>query len=707
MSKPLIIVESPAKTKTLKNFLGGEYNVEASMGHIRDLPKKELGVDVADDFKPKYVTIPERKTILSHLKEAASKADMVYLATDPDREGEAIAWHLAQSLKLKDAKRITFNEITRNAVNDALHNPRDVDDKLVDAQQARRVLDRLVGYKLSPLLWTKVKKGLSAGRVQSVAVRLICDREREILAFTPEEYWSITAQLTKLDEERQFSAKLIEKDGKKIKLGDEASSKQVLDELQGADYVVADVKEREQKRNPAAPFITSTLQQEASRKLGFSNKKTMSVAQDLYEGIEIGPEGSVGLITYMRTDSVRVAAEAVVQAREFIQSEYGKEFVPSSPRMYKSKKASQDAHEAIRPTSVMRRPDDIAKSLNKDQYRLYKLIWQRFLASQMASAVFNVVTVDIKASHYTFRATGSTIKFAGFTILYTEGQDTAKTEDEENDEQALPKLSKDEALKLLGLLPKQHFTEPPPRYTEATLVKALEERGIGRPSTYATIISTIQDRKYVVLELKKFSPTDLGCTVTDLLVKHFPDIMNVEFTASVEDKLDTIEEGDLEWEAVMREFWEPFQRSLEDAKVNMEKVKAAPVESGEMCPNCGKPLLIRESRYGEFLGCSGYPECKTIVSRHKTVGVKCPMPGCEGQVIEKKSKRGKTFFGCDKYPGCTFVTWDMPLDRRCPKCDSILVEKRWYGKPQGVKCFSEECDYKESAKKEEKEEAAS
>lgn len=703
MAKSLIIVESPAKTKTLKNFLDGGYDIEASMGHVRDLPKKELGVDVNEGFKPKYVAIPERKSVISHLKEAVKGADDVYLATDPDREGEAIAWHLAQALKLKDAKRITFNEITKSAVNEALQHPRRVDDNLVDAQQARRVLDRLVGYKLSPLLWSKVKKGLSAGRVQSVAVRLICDREREIQAFVPEEYWSITAKLTKLDEEKPFNAKLAKKDGKDIKLGNEDDSKQVLSNLQNATYTVADIKERQQKRNPAAPFITSTLQQEASRKLGFSNKRTMTVAQSLYEGIDLGSEGSVGLITYMRTDSTRVAGEAIAQARGFILAEYGKEFVPSSPRQFKTKKTSQDAHEAIRPTSVFRKPESVEKYLNKDQFRLYKLIWQRFLASQMESAVLNVMTVDISAKNYTFRATGSTIKFAGFTILYTEGKDNGKEDEEEN--QALPKLSKDELLRLIKLLPKQHFTEPPPRYNEATLVKTLEEKGIGRPSTYAAIISTIQERKYVALEDKRFTPTELGFTVTDLLVKHFPDVMDIKFTADVETKLDDVEEGDKEWVKVMSDFWGPFQKSLEDAKANMEKVKAPPKESGEMCPNCGRPLLIRESRYGEFLGCSGYPECKTIVNKPKMVGVQCPVEGCTGEIIERKSKKGKTFYGCNRYPECTFVSWDKPLDRRCPRCKSILTEKTWRGRSQGVKCISEECGYKESPSSEEKKEA--
>jgi DNA topoisomerase-1 len=529
-------------------------------------------------------------------------------------------------------------------------------------------------------------------------VRLVCDREREIQAFIPEEYWSVIARLSKLDSEKAFDAKLIEKAGKKFVPHSEDESKHVLSDLTGAQYRVASVKEREQKRNPAAPFITSTLQQEASRKLGFSNKKTMSVAQALYEGVDLGSEGTVGLITYMRTDSTRIADEAVAQAREFIASVYGKEYVPSAPRQYKSRKSAQDAHEAIRPTSVFRKPEEMAKQLTRDQLRLYKLIWQRFLACQMESAVLNIVTIDIAAGDYTFRATGSTVKFPGFTVLYTEGKDSGDAKTDEDEEQALPKLSPQELLKLLELLPKQHFTEPPPRYTEATLVKALEERGIGRPSTYAAIISTVQERKYVVLEEKKFAPTELGFTVTDLLVKHFPEVMNVEFTAGVETKLDDIEEGDLRWVEVLNEFWGPFEKSLEDAKQNMESVKAPPKESGEFCPNCGRPLLIRESRYGEFLGCSGYPECKTIVSRPKTVGVKCPMPGCDGDIIERKSKRGKTFYGCNKYPECTFVSWDRPLDRRCPVCDSILVEKLWYGKSQGVKCISETCTYKESTK---------
>ena len=787
MSKPLIIVESPAKTKTLKNFLGGKYNVEASMGHVRDLPKKELGVDVEHRFKPTYVVIPERKSIITRLREATSKADQVYLATDPDREGEAIAWHLAQALKLSGAKRITFNEITSRAVQEALAHPHDLNARLVDAQQARRVLDRLVGYKLSPLLWVKVKKNLSAGRVQSVAVRLICDREREIESFVKEEYWSITAELTKLTEEKPFLAKLIEKDGKKIKPTGEAESKGILSDLEGASYAVKEVTEKEQRRHPAAPFITSTLQQEASRKLKFSNKKTMSVAQDLYEGVDLGSEGSVGLITYMRTDSPRIAGEAIGQAREFIQSEFGKAYLPDAPRQYKTKKAAQDAHEAIRPTSVFRRPEDIEKYLSPDQFRLYKLIWQRFLASQMESAVLDIVTVDVAAVNFVFRASGSTVKFPGFTILYTESRDNGNGKDEGGNQQ-LPNLAKDEVLRLLGLTPKQHFTEPPPRYTQATLVKALEENGIGRPSTYAAIISTIQDREYVVLEDRKFMPTELGCAVTDLLVKHFPEVMDVQFTAGMETKLDEVEEGGLDWVRVMSEFWGPFSATLEEAKDKMESVKKRPVETEEKCPNCGRPLVIRESRFGRFLGCSGYPKCKTVVNKElgqpcpvpgcggemieetpgsgkyrcsnpectfvsrgngngheenapapeatdqtcpkcgkpmvkrtgkfgeflgcsgypkcrtiinlqqkEEAGIPCPVEGCTGQIVQKFSRRGP-FYGCNRYPQCSYILPGKPLDRKCPKCGGILVEKQWRGKPQGVKCISEDCDYKESTK---------
>lgn len=694
MSKPLIIVESPAKTKTLKNFLGAKFDVEACMGHVRDLPKSNLGVDIHHGFQPKYVIKPERKHLLSHLKQISERAEAVYLATDPDREGEAIAWHLEQALKLKDAKRITFNEITHDAVAKALENPKTLNELLVEAQQARRILDRLVGYKLSPLLWSKVnRKNLSAGRVQSVAVRLICEREEEINSFVPEEYWSLTARLTKLDSEKAFSARLIKKDEKKFKIANEADVQQVIADLKDADYVVLDVQRKEQKRNPAPPFITSTLQQEASRKLGFSNKETMYIAQQLYEGIALGNEGEVGLITYMRTDSTRVAEEAVTQVRAFIQQEFGKEFLPSTPRQYKNKNTAQDAHEAIRPTSVFRKPEDVEQFLTKQQFRLYRLIWQRFVASQMEPALLDVVTVDIRAQNYTFRATGSTLKFPGFTILYTEGKDNG--EEEEIEEQTIPDLSKDETLRLLELIPKQHFTEPPPRYTEATLVKALEEKGIGRPSTYATIISTIQDRKYVALKDRKFYPTKLGKLVNDLLVKHFPDIMDVTFTAGVETKLDEIEEGRIKRVDVLEDFWRQFERRLQDAECNIERVKIEPEATGETCPNCGRPLVVREGRSGEFVGCSGYPDCRYIAKYQKEIGVECPREGCDGHVVEKKSKKGRVFYGCDQYPKCNFVSWDKPLGRSCPECGSMLVEKKWRGRVTGIRCSNQHCKYRE------------
>lgn len=702
MGKPLIIVESPAKTKTLKNFLGSGYRVEASMGHIRDLPKSKLGVDIDNDFTPEYRAIPDRREVLKKLKEAAKDAPDVYLASDPDREGEAIAWHLQEALQLDSPKRIEFNEITRSAVAHALDQPRQVDMRRVNAQQARRVLDRLVGYQLSPLLWRKVKRNLSAGRVQSVAVRLICDREREIQAFVPVEYWSIFAKLSPVEELFPFEAKLHQKNGDKIELGNEEQANTVLSDLKDAHYIVNKVTRKEQKRNAAAPFTTSTLQQEASRKLGFSSKRTMMIAQQLYEGISLGEEGSVGLITYMRTDSTRISGEALAEARQYIGDTYGKEYLPASPRQFKRKNA-QDAHEAIRPTSAMRHPDIIAQFLERDQLRLYRLIWQRFIASQMAPAVYDVVSVDIAANAYIFRATGSTIKFAGFTAVYTEGKDDAKVADE--DKPPLPKLDEGELLRLLELCPNQHFTEPPPRYNEATLVRALEENGIGRPSTYASIISTIQDRRYVVLEQKRFHPTELGFAVTDLLIKHFPDIMSVKFTASVEDKLDDVEEGEMEWIKLLRDFYGPFEETLEHAKEHMERVKLTPKESDQVCPKCGKIMLIRESRFGEFLGCSGYPECKTTMPIEKKVGVQCPV--ChQGEVVQKVSKKKKVFFGCNRYPECDFVSWDKPIDRRCPKCDSILTERRFKGRMTGYKCSSADCDYTETARSAKKEEDA-
>lgn len=692
MPKSLIIVESPAKTKTLKNFLGSDYSVEASMGHVRDLPKSKLGVEIEHGFKPQYVTIPERRDVIKRLKEASDKAEVVYLASDPDREGEAIAWHLSEALKLKNARRVRFNEITRTAVLDGIRNANSIDPHLVDAQQARRVLDRLVGYKLSPLLWSKIKRNLSAGRVQSVAVRLICDREREIEAFVPVEYWTLTATLTPRTREHLFDAKLIQRDRKRIEIHSQAEADEILRQLEGAEYRVESIRKSEKRRQPPVPFITSTLQQEASRKLGFSAKRTMTVAQQLYEGVELGPEGAVGLITYMRTDSTRVAAEAQDEARRFITAEYGEAFVPAKPRQV-SRKGAQDAHEAVRPTSVMRRPEAVKQFLSADQARLYKLIWQRFVASQMAPAVFDVVTVDISARNLTFRAVGSTVKFQGFMRVYTEGRDDAQpSEDEE--QPPLPEMREGEILDLRKLTPEQHFTEPPPRYTEATLVKALEEKGIGRPSTYASIISTIQDRKYVELVEKRFRPTELGFAVTDQLVRHFPDIMDVEFTAGIETKLDNVEEGKLEWVQLLNEFYGPFERRLSEAQEKMERVRIEPKESDEVCPNCGKKMLIREGRFGEFLGCSGYPECKTTMPITKKLDAKCPVCG-EGDILEKRSRRGKVFYGCSRYPDCSFTTWDKPTSKPCPKCGGVLGENRYKGKLIGHRCINPNCGYEQ------------
>ncbi len=690
MAKTLIIVESPAKTKTLKNFLGAGYDIEASMGHVRDLPKSKLGVDVEQAFQPQYIPIPERKEVIKKLKAAASKADTVYLASDPDREGEAIAWHLNEALGLTNAKRIQFNEITATAVRDALGNAREINGDLVNAQQARRVLDRLVGYMLSPLLWRKIKKNLSAGRVQSVAVRLICDREREILAFVPVEYWSIAATLTPKEKEHLFEAKLLSRGGSKLEIHNKQEADDLLAALNGATYRVDKVKKSEKRRNPAPPFITSTLQQEASRKLGFGAKRTMMIAQQLYEGVELGSEGHVGLITYMRTDSTRVAKEAQEEAREYIKSQYGASYIPETAKQV-TRKGAQDAHEAIRPTSVQRHPDAIKEFLSADQYRLYRLVWQRFLASQMMPAVFNVVSVDISAADMIFRATGSTVKFQGFMKVYTEGKDESTVVADE-ELPPLPELTEGQVLDLRQLTPAQHFTEPPPRFTEATLVRALEEKGIGRPSTYATIISTIQDRKYVELLEKKFRPTELGFIVTDQLVKHFPDIMNIEFTAGVETKLDNVEEGELDWVKLLSDFYGPFEKDLAAAQENMERVKIEPKVSDQVCPNCGKPMLIREGRFGEFLGCAGYPECKTTAPLTKPLDVKCPLCG-EGDVVEKKSRKGKVFYGCNRYPDCTFVSWDKPTNKHCPKCNGLLGERRFRGKLSGYRCTNPDCDY--------------
>lgn len=743
MAKSLIIVESPAKTKTLKGFLGKDYAVEASMGHVRDLPEgSKLGVDIENGFALSYEPLKDRKDVLSKLATAARGADMVYLASDPDREGEAIAWHIATALRLKPdrIRRIQFNEITRNAVQAALANPRGIDMNRVHAQEARRALDRLVGYKISPLLWKRIARGTSAGRVQSVAVRLVADREREIQAFVPVEYWTITATLTPQEKKKwPFDASLTQYQGKKIELKNQDDADQVMADLRGAIYRVDKVKKSERQRRPSAPFITSTLQQEAARKLGFSSKRTMTVAQQLYEGIDLGADGGqVGLITYMRTDSTRIATEAQADAKQYIINTFGPNYAPEKYNFYKTKGDAQDAHEAIRPTSVFREPDAIKQRLNSDQYKLYRLIWLRFVASQMKAAILDVVTADILANGYTFRATGSTIKFDGFLRVYTEGKDDAQVDDEEKP--PLPPLSDGQELDLLALTPKQHFTEPPPRFTEATLVKTMEERGIGRPSTYAATISTIQDRKYVELVDKKFRPTDLGFVVTDMLVKFFPDILSVQFTSEMEDKLDNIAEGKQQYVALMNEFWGPLSQKISQADASMEKFSrttgqtcpdcgselverfgrfgkfiscsnyptckyiqreekeqgeaAAPVASEIPCPNCGRMLVEKTGRFGKFLACPGYPECKYIhKAAAKTTGVPCPSCG-KGEIIEKKSKKG-IFYGCNNYPTCKFTLPSKPVGRECPVCKSPLIEAVSKGEVTGVRCSSKTCDYVE------------
>lgn len=691
LAKALVIVESPAKAKTIEKFLGKGYQVTASMGHIRDLPKSQLGIDIQDGFTPKYIIIRGKGAIVQRLREEAKKAERVYLATDPDREGEAISWHIAHLIGLSELERcrVTFNEITKEAVQKAFQEPRPIDLNLVNAQQARRILDRLVGYNLSPLLWRKVKRGLSAGRVQSVAVRLICDREEEIEAFKPEEYWTVTAHLSK--EGSPVVARYFGANGKKVVLSNEKDAMAVMRATEGKPFRVAAVTRKEKRRTPASPFTTSSLQQEAARKLGFSVSRTMRVAQELYEGVELAGEGSVGLVTYIRTDSTRVASQAVEEARDYILQKYGPEY--SVPRAAGAKAAgAQEAHEAIRPTSVFRHPEAVKDSLSRDQYRLYKLIWERFVASQMSPAVFDTVSVEITCGEHQFRASGQSVKFPGFTILYVEGKDEEKTEDE--DARTLPALSEGDVLVLERLEPKQHFTEPPPRYTEAMLVKVLEEKGIGRPSTYAPIIATIQERGYVVKEDKRFKPTELGRVVTKLLKEHFPDIVNVEFTADMEQSLDEIEEGRFEWSRVVREFYDQFSRTLEKADRSIERVRVPDEATDEVCELCGRQMVVKVGRYGRFLACSGYPECRNTRPITRRVDAVCPT--CGGQLVERRSKKGRRFYGCANYPECDFVSWARPVGN-CPLCRSVLVEK---GGRQGaaIRCSNPACDYTVEAK---------
>ena len=690
----LVIVESPAKARTIGRLLGKGYQVKASMGHLVDLPKSQLGIDLDNHFKPKYITIRGKGKILQELKEAGKKADNVYLATDPDREGEAISWHLSETMGLeKDAPcRVVFNEITKDAVKKAFSKPRLLDPNRFEAQQARRILDRLVGYSISPLLWKKVRKGLSAGRVQSVALKLICDREREIQVFVPEEYWTIEANFRELYDNNTFKARFHGKQGKKVNLATEDEVKEILALLEHSKYQVSRVRVSDRKRNPAPPFTTSTLQQEASRKLGFATKKTMIVAQQLYEGIEVGKKGeSVGLITYMRTDATRVSPQAEQEARQFIQGKYGEDYLPAKPRRFGSQKRAQEAHEAIRPTSVNREPDKIKQFLTKDQYRVYKLIWERFLASQMESAVLEQIRADISAGEFIFKASGSKIKFPGFMVLYIEGEDEEKEKENE-----LPLLQEGQNLELLAMEPNQHFTQPPPRYTEATLVKTMESQGIGRPSTYSPTIDTILGRGYVQKEKKALKPTELGFIVTDQLKDFFPEILDVEFTAQLEDKLDQVESGDISWLKVLDEFYEPFKSRLKKAEEEMEKVVIEDEQTEEVCPQCGKNLVKKHGRYGPFLACPGFPECRYTMQPKVDTGVACPQCGDnQGKIVERRSKKGRKFFGCSNYPDCKFVLWDKPVNTRCPECGYLMVEKSSKKEGTVYRCGDKSCGYQE------------
>jgi DNA topoisomerase-1 len=686
--KSLVIVESPAKAKTIEKYLGKKYTVKASMGHVVDLPKSQFGVDIDNGFKPKYINIRGKGSLIKELKNSARKADLIYLATDPDREGEAISWHLQNTLGVKDkpVHRIEFHEITKRAVEEALRNARDIDLNRVNAQQTRRILDRIVGYELSPLLWKKVRRGLSAGRVQSVAVRLICEREQEINQFKAEEYWSVDGRFQTI-RNAGFVAKLVAKNGKKIGIKNQAEAESLVAALQQGEYHVERVKQKERLRNPLPPFTTSSLQQEAARKLNFGARKTMMVAQQLYEGLDLGPEGTDGLITYMRTDSVRVAQEAQEEARVVIAAKYGEAYLPAASPVYKTKTAgAQEAHEAIRPTRINRQPKQVKEYLSRDQYRLYELIWARFVASQMSPAVINTVAVDIKSGEYLFRANGSMVKFSGFLEVYQEGKDEEPAEQEGQ----LPKINQGEKVKLKKLDPKQHFTQPPPRYTEATLIKTLEEKGIGRPSTYAPTIDTISKRNYIQVQEKQIHPTELGQVVVDLLKQEFTQIVDYDFTAAMEEKLDRIAEGEVNWVKVLEEFYGPFSKELEEASANLERVEMPPEESDEICDKCGRKMIYKYGRFGKFLACPGYPDCKNTKPVRKQLEIKCPKCG-NGQIIERKTKKGRLFYGCNKFPECDFASWERPYKEACPTCGSMCTVK---GK--GVKkvtCLNADCDY--------------
>jgi DNA topoisomerase-1 len=760
MARSLIIVESPAKARTLQRYLGKTFMVKASVGHIRDLPVSTLGVDVEKDFTPNYVMIRGKSKIVNELRTAAKKADEIFLAPDPDREGEAIAYHIAECLKKnkKPVHRVLFHELTKKAILAAIDNHTELNLKLFEAQQARRILDRLVGYQISPLLWEKVRRGLSAGRVQSVAVRMICERDKAIKAFKPEEYWTIATNLLG-EKPPPFKANLEKIDGKKAPakkhlVNDKATADRICKDLKGSEFIVSEVNKKRKKRHPAPPFITSSMQMEANRKLRFSAKKTMTLAQRLYEGIELGDEGPTGLITYMRTDSTRLSDDAVAGARDYISSNYGKEFLPAKANVYRTKKSAQDAHEAVRPTDVTNTPEKMAALLDKDMLALYSLIWKRFVACQMTSAEFDQTSIVVTAGKYDLKATGSVMRFLGFMKLYVESTDDSNGSGKSDAKDlTLPDLGKGDKLTLQEITPDQHFTQPPPHYTEATLVKALEENGVGRPSTYAAIISTIQDKEYVLLEKRRFSPTDLGLLVNDLLVKHFPKIMDVEFTAGMEQQLDQVEEGSREWLQLLKDFYGPFRDTLDKARKEMESVKKStiptdipcqqcdgkmvirwgrngeflacenfpsckhtqdfrkdedgkvvpidrdePEESGEKCEKCGRPMVYKHGRFGKFLACSGYPECKHI--KAQSTGVPCPKEDCTGDIVKKVSKRGKVFYSCSRYPKCDFAIWDKPVKEQCPDCGApFLVEKQSKKTGPRLQCADKSCKYSRSLDK--------
>ena len=693
----LVIVESPAKAKTIKKYLGNNYEVVASMGHVRDLPKARLSVDIKNDFAPKYDIIKGKEKLVKELKKLASESDSVYLATDPDREGEAISWHLAYILGLPEdyCKRVEFNEITKTGVQNGMEHPRSINNDLVKAQQARRILDRLVGYKLSPFISQKIRRGLSAGRVQSVALRIIVDRENEIRKFKPEEYWSIDAKFIPKGSRKSFSATLYSDTNGKIKIQNQEQADKIEADLQDAEYIVTKVRKGTRKKSPAPPFITSTLQQEASRKLGFQSRRTMRVAQELYEGVDIQGMGATGLITYMRTDSLRISNVAIDEVTKYIASTYGSEYLPAKPRFFKSRSNAQDGHEAIRPSMPSLEPDSIKSSLTSDQYKLYKLIWSRFTASQMAECIQKTTQAEIEANGYTFKASGYYVDFPGFTTLYIEGKDEA----EEKSSQ-LPPLEKNMPVRCKELKKNQHFTQPPARYTEASLIKTLEEYGIGRPSTYAATITTLTSREYVKREAKSLVPTELGEVITKLMKERFPKIVNVKFTAQMENELDSVESGDVQWNELLGEFYGDFENTLKEAKAEMDgvKLKLKEDETDIVCDKCGRKMVVKVGRYGKFIACPGYPECKNIVKYVEKTGTQCPK--CGGDVIVKHTKSKRVFYGCSNYPNCDFVSWNEPTNEKCPQCGEVLYKKK--GKKPVLFCAKEGCGFTKSNQTEEK-----